>query len=121
MFSKMKSWMSYGLVGLGGAGILVAKPTALVVGLLKALGVFTAGGGVFTSAVWFLGVSIATYLGIFILSIILAFISAWVSIDTYKSVAEFTLDLYKDDKSVNKSKAYKKVEEYLNKLEQGEK
>lgn len=49
------------------------------------------------------------------------FVAAWVCADTYKSTIKFALNQLKDDERVNKSKAFKKVEEYLNKIDQGEK
>lgn len=82
---------------------------------------YTAGSGILMSLIWFFGTFIVTYLGIYVLSILLASGAAWICIDTYKSIAKLIVDNYKDDESVNKSKAFKRVEEYLNKIEQGEK
>lgn len=106
---------------MAGIGFIVMSPAALVAGLLKAFGMYTAGSGILMSLVWFFGTFVVTYLVIYILSLLLAFGAAWICIDTYKSIAKATVELYKDDESVSKSKAFKKVEEYLNKLEQGEK
>ena len=119
--NKFKRWCSYGAFALAGVGFIVMSPASLVAGLLKAFGVYTAGSGILMSLFWFFGTFIVTYLGIYILSLLLAFGAAWLCVDTYKSIAKATVELYKDDESVSKSKAFKKVEEYLNKLKEGEK